>query len=183
MTQPLPPSHLQDLVEPLKRELAVPGEFINLFPNTQDTDLLNKLGDAFAMAQLAGFFGAQVLDLTTSTVTPGLSSGGGALVILFAVESVLRAQIRALKTRTKYESAGSVYEVEQSANVLTAELNMIRERRDELLALIRRQLRSNRAVYVSDGYLIRAWGYMPGFYGELGHFYGYELAGLGAGRV
>lgn len=179
MTTPLPPTHFGDLVEALKRELAVPGEFTNLFPNTTDTDLTNKLADAAAMAQLDGFFGTQTIDPAASTITPGVSSGGGALIILYAAESVIRAQIRALKTHTKYESAGSIYEVEQSANVLTSELAFVKERRLELLALIRRQLRANRAVYVSDGYLIRAWGYYPsGFYGELGSFYGYELLGL-----
>lgn len=174
-------THFGDLVEPLKRELAVPGEFATVFPNTQNSDLTNKLADAAAQAQLEGFFGNQVIDPVASTITPGISSGGGALVILYAAESVIRAQIRALKTHVKYESAGSVYEVEQAATVLTAELGFIKERRLELLALIRRQLRANRAVYVSDGYLIRAWGYfaMPGTR-EL-PFYGYEVSGLALG--
>lgn len=175
----LPATDLNDLVEPLKRELAVPGEFATLFPNTTDADLAGKLADAFAQAQLDGFFASQVVSVDEQSVTPGLSSGGGALTILYAAESVIRSQLRALKTHVKYESAGSIYEIEQSANVLTAELTALRDRRTELLALIRRQLRSRQAVYVSDGYLIRAMGYYPGgYYGELGSFYGFELTGL-----
>lgn len=175
---------LATLVEPLKRELAVPGEFTNVFPNTTDDDVANKLGDAFAQAQLYGYFGTQVLDPTVSghpTVTPDLSSGGGALVMLFAAESVIRSQLRSLKTHVVYESAGSKYEVEQAATVLKAELDAITKRREDLLALILRQTRAGRSVYVTDAYLIRAFGYYPlGYYGELGSFYGYELSGFNA---
>jgi hypothetical protein len=174
-----PPTDLSTLVEPLKRELAVPGEFPSVFPNTSDDDLTGKLGDAFAQAQLYGFFGAQVLDADAATVTPGISSGGGAMVILYAAESVIRAQLRSLKTHEKYESAGSSYEVEQAATVLKAELDALRDRRNDLLALIQRQIRGGRSVYVSDAYVTRAFGYYPsGYFGELGSFYGYELSGL-----
>jgi len=173
---------LATLVAPLKLEVAVPGEFATTFPSTTDNDLAGSLANAFGQAQLDGFFGTQTIDLTDMThptVTPDLSSGAGALVILYSSESIIRSQLRRLRTMTKYESAGSVYEVQQSASVLVEELKAVQARRLELLALIRRQLRANRAVYVSDAYIIRAFGYYPtGYYGELGSFYGYELAGL-----
>lgn len=176
-----PPTDLSTLVEPLKRELAVPGEFASVFPNTSDDDLTGKLGDAFGQAQLYGFFGVQVLDADAGLVTPGLSSGAGALVILYAAEGVIRAQLRNLKTHFKVESAGSSYEVEQAATVLKAELDALKDRRAELLALIQRQVRSGRSVYVTDAYIVRAFGYYPlGYDGELGSFYGYELAGFNA---
>ena len=176
-----PPTDLSELVEPLKRELAVPGEFGTVFPNTSDDDLTGKLMDAFAQAQLYGFFGSQTLDLNANSVTPGISSGGGALVILYAAEGVIRAQLRNLKTHFKVESAGSSYEVEQAASVLKAELDALKERRADLVAMITRQVRAGRSVYVSDAYITRAFGYYPlGYFGELGSFYGYELGGLSA---
>lgn len=170
---------LNDLVEPLKREVAVPGAFTTTFPSTQDSDLSGKLADAFAQAQIDGFFATQAVDPNALTVTPALSSAGGAVVVLYAAESIIRSQLRVLKTVTKYEAAGAVYDVEQAATVLTQELKSIEDRRKDLLTAILRQLRANTAVYVSDGYLMRAFGYWPwGYRGEFPYFYGYELPGI-----
>lgn len=172
---------LADYVEALKREVAVPGEFDGVFPDTSDTDLANSLADAFAQAQLDGFFGTMELNTGTNVVTPGLSSGAGALVIIYAGERIIRAQLRNLKNRQKYEAAGATYEVETSASILTEELKSIQKRKEDLLALILRQSRSGQAVFVSDGYLTRVRGYFPsGYFGEFGSFYGYELAGFGS---
>lgn len=171
---------MNDLVEPFKRELAVPGEFATTFPNTTDDDLAGALCDAFAKAQIDGFFGRQQVDPNAETVTPALSSGGGAVCILYGAESVIRAQLRNMLTVTKYESSGSVYDVERSASVLVQELKDVQARRSQLLVTILRQIRANQSVFVSDGYLLRAFGYYPaGFYGEIGSFYGYELGGVG----
>jgi len=166
-------------VEALKRELAVPGEFATVFPNTSDDDLAAALGDAFGEAQLDGFFGAMVLDPNLLTVTPGLSSGGGALCVIYGGVRTIRAQLRNMKNRQKYEAAGVIYEVETSASVLTEELKEFRQRKDGLLALVLRQARGNNAVHVTDGYLTRSRGYFPtGYFGEFGSFYGYEITGF-----
>lgn len=171
---------LATLVEPLKRELAVPGEFDTIFPNTGDPDLTGSLADAFGQAQLDGFFGTSTVDLTALTVTPALSSGAGALLVLYAAERTIRAQLRNLKTAVKYEAGGVIYDVQQSASVLTQELKDIQARRTNMLALILRQSRAGMAVHVGDAYLVRARGYFPlGYYGEFGSFYGYEVSGYG----
>lgn len=178
------PTDLSTLVEALKRELAVPGTFATVFPDTQDTDLSGSLADAFAQAQLDGFFSTSMVDLSTPAtpqVSPPLSSGGGALVILYAAERTIRAQLRVLNTMVKYEAAGVSYETQQAASVLVQELKDIQARRTNLLALLLRQQRSGQAVHVTDGYLIRGRGYYPaGFYGEFGFFYGYEMLGFTA---
>lgn len=181
MTTPTtpPPTDLHGYIEPLKREVAVPGEFDTTFANTSDDDILGLLEDAFAEAQLDGFFGNQTLDLTTGVVTPGLSSGGGALVVLYGGVRMIRSQLRNLKNQQKYEAGGATYEVSTSATILTQELKDLTARKNNLLALVLRQARGQNAVYVSDGYLTKSRGYFPtGYYGEFGSFYGYEIAGF-----
>lgn len=179
------PTDLSTLVPALQREVAVPGTFATVFPDTQTSDLTGLLCDAFAQAQLDGFFANQVLDPDTNLVTPGVSSGGCALVLLYAGESMIRSQIRVLKTKTAYGAGGGVtYDVEQSANALTQELKDIQARRANLLALVLRLARAGRAVYVTDGYLQRSAGYLfaYGLSSELGFgFYGFELPLFGYG--
>lgn len=182
------PTDLSTLVPALQREVAVPGTFTTVFPNTQTSDLAGLLADSFAQAQLDGFFSTQTVDLTNPAapvVSPGLSSGGCALVLLYAGESMIRSQIRVLKTKTAYGGGpGITYDVEQSANALTQELKDIAARRTQLLELILRMARAGRAVYVTDGYLYRSAGYLfaYGLAGEMGlGFYGFELPTLGYG--
>ncbi|HVH54529.1 MAG TPA: hypothetical protein VNA32_10425, partial [Actinomycetota bacterium] len=169
---------LTTLVEALKRELAVPGEFDTVFPNTSDDDLAAALADAVAEAQLDGFFGGNTVDPAALTVTPALSSGAMALVVIYAGIRSIRSQLRNMKTHVKYEAAGVSYETETAASVLTQELKDFRDRKDNLLALILRQSRAGSAVQVMDGYLIRSRGYFPVAYSEFGTFYVEEVTGL-----
>lgn len=179
MTTPTTSSDLSDLVGALQREVAVPGAFSTTFPNTAASDLQAKLGDAFGQAQLDGFFGQMALDVDAGIVTPQLSSAGGAVLILYAAESIIRSQLRVLKTKVDYEAAGAKYDVEQAASVLTQELKDLTARRTQLLANILRQMRAGQAVFVSDGYLTRAFGYWPwGYRGEFPFFNSYELPGI-----
>lgn len=172
-------TNLSTLVEALKRELAVPGEFDNIFPNTTDEDLEGALADAAAEAQLDGFLGASVIDATLFTITPAISSGAGALLIIYAGVRAIRAQLRNSKNRQKYEAGGAIYEVETSATILTQELKDFTDRRKNLLALILRQARAGQGVQVLDGYLIRARGYYPvTYWGEFGTFLAEEVTGL-----
>lgn len=178
----VPATDLNQLVPALQRELAVPGaaNFTALFPNTQNADLAGSLADSFANAQLDGFFSTQVVDPTALTVTPGLSSGGMALIILYAAIRTIKAQLRNLATTQKYDAGGGVgYEVSYSSNVLVTELKDFQARRDQLLALVLRQARGVRAAYVVDGYLIRSFSYFPIFYGAQGSFHEFELGGFG----
>lgn len=169
---------LSDYVAALKREVAVPGTFDGIFPDTSDDDLVGALEDGFSQAQLDGFFGTSELDTSLHVVTPGLSSGAGALVVIYSGERIIRAQLRNTANKQHYESAGSIYDIETSASILTEELKSIQKRKTDLLALILRQARSGQAVYVTDGYIIRARGYFPWYLGEFGSFYPYEIAGI-----
>jgi hypothetical protein len=175
-------SDLADLVDGLKRELAVPGEFATTFANTTDDDLTGALADAFAGAQLDGFFSDQVLDPNAQTVTPDLSVSGGALVVLYASERILTAKLRTIPTRVVYDAGGGTkYEKDQSANVMVQELKMISDRKKQLLAQALRLSRARSGTYMTDAYVTRALGYYSALLnGEWGGFFPYELVGVPA---
>jgi hypothetical protein len=158
---------LVTLVEPLKRELAVPGVFDDVFPDTTNTDLASSLADGFAQAQLDGFFP----NMTISGVTPfatsaDLSAAGGALVVLYAGMRIVRAQMRNLTLTSRYKAGSVETETGRSAMVLRDELTYMRTRLTELTTLARR---SGRTTHVLDAYVGRNLANSA-----LGGFYGYE---------
>jgi hypothetical protein len=172
---------LDTLVEPLKRQVAVPGEFDIAFPNTADTDLVGCLGDAFGQAQLDGFFGTMVWDPTANTVTPDLSPGGSAIIGLYAAEGILLANFRNQPTRSVYKTGTTSYEIDYSANVLAAEIKELQARRENLLKQALRLLRAaSPSIFMQDAYLSRSFGFLPWFGGvdmnDFG-FWAYELTG------
>lgn len=176
-------SNLSLLTSGLKRELAVPGEFDTVFPNTLDTDLLGSLGDAFARAQLDGYFGVQVLNALTYDVLPDLSAAGGALVGVYAAEIILLSKIRFVATRTVYKAAGVEYEKDLAASVLVQELKMLQARKDRILAQALRSMRAAGGGFaMDDAYLQRtlaapwAINYVALELGIWGGFFPYELA-------
>jgi len=160
-------SDLADLVEPLKRELAVPGDFETIFPNTDDQGLLDSLADGFSEAQLDGYFSDYAVDLDTYLVAPDYSNAGGALVILYAGMRIIRAQMRALNLSEKYSAGPVAYEIQRSSTLLREELKYLISRRDELVSQAKH---SDIAVY--DAYFTRSstnWGVQNGFFpAELG---------------
>ena len=171
-------SDLGDLVEGLKRELAVPGEFAGSFPSTTDDDLAGALADGFAAAQLDGWFKDQVVDPGLFSVTPDLSAPGGALVILYATERILLSKLRDLNSRTLYKAGNVEYEVDKSASLMTEQMKYLRQRRQDMLAAALRMGRAGRSIYMQDAYLTRDLeGVYGGIYGT--PYYTYELIGLG----
>ena len=157
-------SDLNDLVDPLKRELAGPGEFDNQFPNSDDDTLANNLADAFSEAQLDGYFQDNALDLDTLVVSPDLSAAGGILVVIYAGMRIIRAQLRALNLSERYVAGPVEYEVTRSANVLKDELAYLIERRDKLLDQSRS---STSQTFVFDAYFTRQladWSAAGGLY-------------------
>lgn len=172
-------TNLADLVEGLKRQVAVPGEYATYFPNTTDPDLIGSLADGFAQAQLDGFFGDQAIDTTANTVSPDLSAAGAALVILYTQERILMSKLRNLNSKTTYKAGSVEYTVEQPASVLTSEIKALQERRKELLAQALRVARGKTGTYMVDAYMTRAVGLYPFLgLGEWGGWYSYELVGL-----
>lgn len=148
-------SELADLVDALKRAVAVPGAFDSVFTETTETDLEDTLLDAFAEAQLFGFFPAHTAD-DLGEVTPDLSRGEGALIVIFAMCRILTSEIRNRKTHTRYEAGGAVFEQDQSAGMLVQLLKEFQLQKADLLK--RGGSHAASAFYMADQYFLRAVG-------------------------
>ncbi len=161
-------TNLADMVESFRREVAIPGTFDAVYPDTSEAQILGALADAFAEVRLDGFLGDQVLDLNTYDVEPGLDVALQALVVIYAGMRLIRAEIRAANTVTRYKAGPVEYETQKSATGLVQMLKELTERKGELL----RALRTGIALDVMlDAYNGR-WGtrflvpqYRPSIYG------------------
>lgn len=170
---------LETLVEPLKRELAIPGVFGDTFPDTTDDDLQASLADGFAEAQMWGFFSTMTLSESngTYTTTPDLSGAGGALVLAFTATRTIRAWLRSLNSSERYKAGPVEYETQRAASMLKTELDYLSK---NLQSLILQGQRANNVAAslatVFDNYQARATlslvaGNVPG----VGGFFSYEL--------
>lgn len=144
---------LADLVEPLKRELAVPGEFAAVFPSTEDDDLVLALADGFSEAQLDGHFGSNTLNLDTLFVTPDVTLGERALIVIYSATRIIRAQLRMLTTGERYKAGNVEYEINRGIGVLKEQLVEMQARKDQLIKL---GSRASTTVAVYDNYFGRA---------------------------
>lgn len=149
-------TELVDLVEGLKREVAVPGTFSRVYRNTTDRDLEGSLMDAFANIKLDGFFSGYELDVDAATVAPDLPLSAQALVKIYAAERIMTAQIANLKSRAVYEAGPARYETEQAASVLVQLLKGIQERKRHVLELANGVDRSG--LHTRDMYAERVLG-------------------------
>ena len=150
-------SDLADLVEALKRTVAVPGTFSDVFPETTDEDLVGSLLDGFAEAQLDGYFIAPEVEVEDTSTTPDLSRAEGALIVLYSAVRIVQTQLINLKTSVRYEAKGLVYEAQTSASVLVALLKDLQARK--VLVADRKQVGGAGAAFtMADQYLAREWG-------------------------
>lgn len=156
---------LSTLVEPLKRELAVPGLYDDVFPDTTDQDLIGALSDGFAEAQLQGFF--TDMTLTDTETSADLSAAGGALIVLVTAMRIIRAEMRAMQLNSRYKAGPVEMETTRSAMLLRDEVSYMRERMKDLIDQARK---SGRKVYVLDAYVGRSLANTA-----MGAFYGYEF--------
>jgi len=146
---------LADLVEPLKREVAVPGTFSTVFPDTTDQDLTDSLLDAFAQAQLDGFFGTSAAT-DDGIVTPDLSRGAAGLVVIYAGIRFLTTDLLNRKSHTRYEANGAVFEQDTGTSMLVEALKGLRAKKDSIVALAAASARASVGTTVVDGYFIKA---------------------------
>jgi len=142
-----------DLVGSFQREVALPGSFATTFPLMTDSVIVATLMDAFAEAQLDGFFHTMSLDVDNESVSPDLSIAGGALVVIYAGIRVLRQQILAAGSRMVAKAGPVEYQTEQSASVAKTILDQLLARRKELLTTT-----AATPVYQIDGYAARGLG-------------------------
>lgn len=164
---------LGDLVDSLKREVAVPGTFDTVFPNTGDDDLEAALLDAFAQAQLDGLF----TDNTATDdgiVTPDLSRGAQALVVIYAGVRMLTAELINRRAHTRYEAKGAVFEQDYGASVLVQALKDLAAKKAQILVQIQMGQRAAVGITMVDGYVVRATDFYRGEFGG----YGYNLTAV-----
>ena len=158
-------SDLTELLEPLKRTVAVPGTFADVFPDTSEDDLLGSLLDGFAEAQLDGYFVGPLVNIDEAGITsPDIARAEGALIVLYSATRIVQTQLLNLKSRVRYEAKGLVYEAEQSAQVLVALLKDLQARK-VLLAGQKGSAGAGSAFTMADQYLMREMGV------DLGAFY------------
>lgn len=151
-------TNISTLVPALKRELAVPGTFATVFPNTEDPDLVGALADGFAEAQLFGFFKDVALTAAGDDweSDPDISAAGGALVVIYTSIRAIRAQLRNLKTTQRYKAGPVEFETQQAASVLTAELAFLQKRLDDIIKNAEGAARASAGIAtVFDNYLAR----------------------------
>ena len=159
-------SDLNELVETFKRAVARPGTFATLYPETTDADLAGSLMDAFAEAQLDGFFASGYeLDLDAAEVTPDLTLAEGRLVSIYAAVRFVESELISRKSRTQYEANGAKYDVEYSASLMTQLLKSLQDRKAQIVTTLISTGASS-AFYMADQYFARAmessYGYMIG---------------------
>lgn len=152
-------TELATLVEPLKRELAIPGAFEEVFPNTTEADLEASLADGFGEAQLWGFFpDMTVEEQGGSFVTSAdLSVAGCTLVIIFSAMRIIRAQLRSTLTTERYSAKpGTEVEFQRSAMLLREEFKFLENQRKELIEQARQRARAAAGTSaVFDNYVAR----------------------------
>lgn len=166
-------SNLGDLVEPLKREVAVPGAFEATFPVTTDDDLAASLLDAFAQAQLDGFF-TDHLATDSGVITPDLSRGGAALIVIYAGIRFLTTDLLNRKSHVRYEANGAVFEQDTGASILVEALKGLRAKKEAMLTAVAAGQRAGIGITMVDGYIIKATDFSayelgggPGAYGRV----------------
>lgn len=165
-------SDLSNLVDALKRRVAVPGDFENVFPDTSDDDVTGLLMDGFARAQLNGYFTAPSFAMDDNgLVTPDISRAQGSLIVLYAGVQMVQTQLLNLKNRTHYKAGNVEYQTEQGSNILTAVLKQLK---DELIEVQRLAATAGTtaATLVADQYFLKAVGPYPG---TEGLYYGPEV--------
>jgi hypothetical protein len=152
---------LSTLVPALQRELAVPGTFADVYPNTGKKDLVGSLADAFAQCRLDGFFKDVALDITTPLEQPDYDQWVTTL--------------RSMTTSSTYKAGSVEASQSTSATVLRAEMDYLVQRQKDLIEAGTRGARTCSAVQV-DGYLARLHYGQPSYY-SVGGFFPYEYLG------
>lgn len=163
-----------DLVPALKREVAEPGMFATYFPGVSNQDLTPWLSDAMGQAQLEGYLTTYVLDAdvaspATSSVSPDLSPGAQALVVLYAAERILTNRILNMRAALRTAAGPVKYEIENAQRVMQEVLKQLKDRRDRITIAATGVGGSHTGVYTRDQYaervlypydiLAESWGY------------------------
>jgi len=137
----------------LKREVAVPGTFATVFPNTTDEDLAMALVDGFYKARLDGWLPGVECDPDTAVPTPAISMAAMALVVVYSGIKFVSNQIKELNTVFRAKSGNEEFETQKGPSILVERLKEMQAEKNDLLVQARKP--TARPVYMHDGYAIR----------------------------
>ncbi len=144
---------LADATDSVRFLVARPGTFGDFYPETTDDQVLGVLIDALGECHLEGLLMTYESD-SDGLLTPELSSGQVATVVLFAAVRFMRAELFNRNTSVVYKAGTADYETTQATNIL----------RDILKALEAQKLRviatgalsgGGAAFYMADQFLTR----------------------------
>ncbi len=147
---------LSDYVDNLRYMVAIPGGFAASFPDTTEDMLITVLVDGFAEAQLFGLFSTHEVT-EAGLVTPGLTRGEIAVVILFASVRLMRTIILNGQQSVTYKAGSAEYSTQASATVLRAILSDLTNQRNSVVDLLASGgiAQAASAFYMADQYVAR----------------------------
>lgn len=149
---------LADSVPSLKNVLARPGTFGTLFPETTDDDLVLVLQDGLAEAHLEGLLLANTDD-GNGLVTPDLTSGERALVLLFAGLRLIRSELMNRPLSRKYVAGPASTEETQATNVLRDIMRAMQAQKDQVVKAMSTTLGGGGEIFaMADAYVTRIIG-------------------------
>jgi hypothetical protein len=159
-------AEMADLVESLRYLVARPGTFEQFYPETTDDALISCLCDGLAEAHLEGLLMAYDCD-ENGIVSPALSSGRAAVVVLFAGLRFIRSELLNRSEAVVYKAGSAVYEATQSTNILRDIMKALQAQKDRIVAKFADGgTGGSSAFYMADQYLarVRCDGYdLPGW--------------------
>lgn len=130
---------LSELVDNLKREVSPPGT--DLFPDAADADYEGYLADSFWELTLKGYITGYTendLIVTEDAATPvnDISRALQQLIIIGAGLNIVRIEFRNMDTLFRAKAGPAEFETRKSASALVELLQQLKERFDEIVALL-----------------------------------------------
>ena len=147
---------LADAVPALKRAVAPPGRFAELFPTATAIELTAYLMDGLAEAQLDRFLLDRIVD-EDGVVTEALTAAQVALVVIYSSTRILASEIRDRRSHIQYVAGPASFEEDQAASVMVELLKQMDARKKEL-KLEEQRGGSADAFAMADLYLARVTG-------------------------
>ena len=154
------PTDLSLHVDWLKREVAVPGTFSTVFPETSDDDLAAAMVDGLYRSKFDGWL--PDVQATSDIENPpfianqALSKEAIAVIVLYAAIKFVQNQITNMVTRQTYKAPGVESTTERAPTVLAERLKELIEEKKNLLHAVQGGARPRTTVRVFDGYSVRA---------------------------
>lgn len=149
-----------DYVDALKRVVAPPGRFAELYPAATDDELAFSILDALGEVQLDGLLMRYNSDVNAMTIVPDITQAQGAMLVLYAAVRFVRAELLNRPQETRYEAPGVVYDVTYGA-VLRDVLADLTAKKKEVFQRLSLDAVEG-AFYMADMYVMKAGHHLGG---------------------